>query len=196
MALGFAVFALRLPLEGTPYHHGFMETFAASQDNAAAAAMAWIIATAAGGILGAVAGALLFPGAAVRHGRLLTTAGVAASGIYLVALRGWWGYASLPPNPDGTYPAGIVIEPLPAVSLIVPGVAALAAAIALGWWQSRRNAETATIDGTEAARFVLSQLALSFAAALLLVQLPLWGSAVDEFLHGLPDFAALVGGSF
>lgn len=193
LAAGFAVWALAVKLEGSPYHFGYpgnpglvMDQLVVDQA-VRTVARRWIIAETAGMAIGAIAGAT-----APRLAGKLASWAVAATGLYLLALRGWWGYAGLPALPDGTYPPGIVVEPLPAASIILPATLSLIGAAALFFFTRRHD--RGTLKTTDAASLALTHLALSFAAAHLLLQLPLWGSAVEEFIHALPDFTALIWG--
>ena len=188
LAAGFVVWAAMIRLEATPYHFGYVGELAIPVDRATdRAAAQWLAAVATGAVLGAIAGAM-----ASQARRFLSGCATGALGLYLFALRGLWGYAGMPADASGQFPKGTVVEPLPAISWLAPAILAAGVSAILFARQLRR--QNAAPSASDAAVATTTHLLLCFAAAHLTLQLALWSSAMEEFLHALPDFAALLPG--
>ena len=171
LAAGFAVFAIALPLREASYHFPGSGSYPLFESAAVRAALTWVLGAALGLTVGAAAGAAAARSLAAGRGERAATA---ALGVYVLALRGAWGYAGpLPAEPARAAAA------LPSLSLILP-VAAAAAAIGLMWWLAGRRRPAG-----ETTPWITAHAVFSLTAAILAAQAAYYASRAGAFCSGL-----------
>ncbi len=171
LAAGFAVFAIALPLGETSYHFPGPGSYPLFEAAAVRAALTWILGAALGLAVGTVAGAAAAQAQATGRGERAATA---ALGVYVLALRGAWGYAGpLPADPARAAAA------LPSLSVILP-ITAAAATIGLLWWLAGRRRPTGA-----ATPWIATHAVCSLTAAILAAQSAYYLSRAGAFCSGL-----------
>ncbi|HJQ83669.1 MAG TPA: hypothetical protein VKA21_06320 [Candidatus Binatia bacterium] len=176
LAAGFVVWMLAVPLAGVTYHYGNTSGPADVVRLACLrAGRLWLFCAAVGASGGALLGVAL-----ARHARALVAAAAIATGAYVLALRGAWGWNGPPLAPGARALA------LPAIAVAVP----VAIAVVLCLLLARSERDRASLEG--APTLTALHLCLSLGAAHLALQLPYYLGLRDELLAGLGDLVRLV----
>jgi hypothetical protein len=119
----------------------------------------------------------------------LQHAQIPALGLYLLALRGAWGYAGrIPPAESGD--AALAAQPLPAAAVVIPVAAALVAAAVLAIREKRAGPER-NRAAIEKGRLGLHVLA-SLTAAHFTVQAPYYFGRMSGFVGGIKTLVRFV----
>ncbi len=186
VAVGFACFALLVPLGGVSYYVGAPDepgAFAA----AARAGWLWFACTAAGVLWGVLVAWLA--GAGERTRSWLARGGVVFLAAYLLCLRGAWGRVA---RELALAPAGPARAPAaPAAAWSAPLLAVVVAGAAL--WIATRGSRP---GAARAPALTLAgvHLLCSLTAAITTVQLAYYVSRTPAFLRGLGRLAAFLAG--
>jgi hypothetical protein len=172
LAVGFVAWALTVRIADVPYHYGDADARADVVRLACVVAgRRWLAYAALGAGTGALAGGVL-----ARLAGTLARAAAVATGTYLLAARGAWGWNGLP----GAAPA----TALPVAATAVPVALVLVAALVV-LRGARRDAGAPS--PADAGTLAALHLCLSFGAAHLLVQLPYYLGLRAAFFAGVAD---------